>query len=76
MNDGGDLLTTREREVAALAIEGFSNKEIARRISVTEGTVKQHLHSAFTKLGIRGRMSLRDRMNLPADPTSRRIADA
>ena len=45
-------LTPRERELVWLATEGLSNKEIARRIGVTEGTVKIHLHNVYQKLGV------------------------
>jgi DNA-binding NarL/FixJ family response regulator len=37
-----DALSMREREVTLLAIEGLSNKAIARQLNVTEGTVKVH----------------------------------
>jgi two-component system nitrate/nitrite response regulator NarL len=42
-------LTKREQQVVAVLLEGSSNKEIARRLGITEGTVKLHLHSAFQK---------------------------
>src|SRR5262249_47224225 len=37
-------LTPREREVAALIADGLSNKEIARRLNITLGTVKYYVH--------------------------------
>jgi two-component system, NarL family, nitrate/nitrite response regulator NarL len=52
------LLTTREREIAMLVADGLSNKEIARRSSISEGTVKIHLHNAYQKLGVANRTSL------------------
>jgi RNA polymerase sigma factor (sigma-70 family) len=52
------LLTTREREIATLVAEGLSNKEIARRLSISEGTVKIHLHNAYNRLGVANRTSL------------------
>lgn len=61
---GDDILTDREYEVAALANDGLSNKEIARLLFLTEGTVKQYLHSAFAKLGIQRRIFLRDHLPL------------
>jgi RNA polymerase sigma factor (sigma-70 family) len=51
-------LTPRERELVVLATEGLSNKEIARRIGVTEATVKIHLHNIYQKLGVSNRTSL------------------
>jgi DNA-binding NarL/FixJ family response regulator len=51
-------LTPREAEIARLAREGFSNKEIARSTGICEDTVKKHLKSIFAKLGIRRRSQL------------------
>ncbi|HEX2137656.1 MAG TPA: LuxR C-terminal-related transcriptional regulator [Microvirga sp.] len=36
----------------------MSNKEIARRIGVTEGTVKIHLHNVYQKLGVTNRTAM------------------
>jgi DNA-binding NarL/FixJ family response regulator len=44
--------------VAALAAGGHTNKEIARRLSVTVSTVEQHLTRVFRKLGVRARGDL------------------
>jgi DNA-binding CsgD family transcriptional regulator len=51
-------LTRREREVATLAAHGLSNTEIADRLVVSVRTVENHLHQAFTKLGVEGRGEL------------------
>jgi two-component system, NarL family, nitrate/nitrite response regulator NarL len=51
-------LTPREHETAALATSGLSNKQIAHMLGLTEGSVKQHLHSVFAKLGIQNRVHL------------------
>lgn len=51
-------LSQREREVMLLAASGISNKEIARRLGVAEGTIKLHLHRVYQKLGIRSRFAL------------------
>lgn len=63
-------LTTRERELVLLVAEGRSNKDIARKIGVTEGTVKIHLHNIYQKLGVANRtamttlvLSYRDRIS-------------
>ncbi len=41
-----------------LAVRGFANKTIARQLSVTEGTVKLHLHHIYQKLGVSSRYAL------------------
>jgi two-component system nitrate/nitrite response regulator NarL len=43
-------LTDRERQILRLVSEGLSNKEIGRRLKITDGTIKVHLHSIFEKL--------------------------
>jgi two-component system nitrate/nitrite response regulator NarL len=53
-----DLLTTRERQIVLVLSEGLSNKGIARRLRLTEGTVKVHLHNIYQKLGISNRTAL------------------
>ena len=53
-----DLLTAREREVLLLVAEGLSNKEIARRINLSDGTVKIHLHNIYQKLGTPNRTAV------------------
>ena len=54
----GERLTGREREIAALAAQGLSSLEIARRLHVYPRTVNNHLHAAYAKLGVRGRPEL------------------
>ncbi|HXA31363.1 MAG TPA: LuxR C-terminal-related transcriptional regulator [Acidimicrobiales bacterium] len=54
-----EVLTRREREVANLAGQGCSNREIASRLTVSVRTVEGHLASVFSKLGIQGRDELR-----------------
>ena len=53
-----DRLTSKERVVATLVWEGHTNKEIAARISTSEQVVKNHLRSAFDKLGVWSRLEL------------------
>ena len=48
-------LSPRQREVLELAAEGLSNAEIAKRLFLTESTVKQHLTAAYKTLGARNR---------------------
>jgi DNA-binding NarL/FixJ family response regulator len=45
----------REREVLALVVEGLHNREIADRLYLAESTVKNHVASSFSKLGVRSR---------------------
>lgn len=52
------LLTPRELEIVKQVVEGLRNKEIAERLSITEGTVKIHLHNIYEKLGVTGRSQL------------------
>jgi DNA-binding NarL/FixJ family response regulator len=48
--NGGSVLTARERQVLTLSDEGWSNKEIGRRLQISPATVKNHIHSILQKL--------------------------
>jgi DNA-binding NarL/FixJ family response regulator len=48
-------LSPRERQVLAMVVLDFSNAEIARKLFVSESNVKNHLSSAFQKLGVKSR---------------------
>lgn len=48
-------LTTRETEVLRLVKDGLANKQIARRLDISERTVKAHLTSAFARIGVADR---------------------
>ncbi|HYM97552.1 MAG TPA: LuxR C-terminal-related transcriptional regulator [Candidatus Sulfotelmatobacter sp.] len=48
-------LSPREQEVLRLVAEGLSNKDIGKRLFVSEGTVKTHVTSVFNKLGVETR---------------------
>jgi two-component system nitrate/nitrite response regulator NarL len=51
-------LTNREADIANLVSRGLHNKQIARELHVTEGTVKMHLHHIYEKLHLNGRTEL------------------
>jgi two-component system nitrate/nitrite response regulator NarL len=49
-------ITPRELEILQLVAEGLSNKEIGKRLYITEGTVKNHVHNALEKLHMKNRI--------------------
>jgi DNA-binding NarL/FixJ family response regulator len=51
-------LTARETEIVRMISHGLRNKAIAERLSISEGTVKIHLHNVYEKLGLDGRLEL------------------
>ena len=51
-------LTPREREVAALIADGLSNKQIAKRMAISVGTVKHYVHQILEKTGLQGRVAI------------------
>lgn len=51
-------LTTRETEIVRMIAQGLRNRAIAERLSISEGTVKIHLHNVYEKLGVDGRLEL------------------
>lgn len=56
---GWASLTPRERQVAALVGDGLTNAEIAERLFIAPGTVRNHLSNIFSKLGTAKRTELR-----------------
>ena len=56
--DALDTLTRRQIEVALAAVSGLSNKELAQRLGVSEGTIKNHLHAIYERLRLEGRLAL------------------
>ena len=54
----GDALTPREIEIVRMVGQGLRNKAIAERLSISEGTVKVHLHNIYEKLKVDGRLEL------------------
>lgn len=53
----GEELTRRELEVLALVGKGLANKQISRRLGISEKTVKAHLTSVFQRIGVSDRTS-------------------
>jgi two-component system nitrate/nitrite response regulator NarL len=51
-------LTQREREISQMVAEGLSNKVIARKLDITDRTVKAHLTTVFQKLHVNDRLQL------------------
>jgi two-component system nitrate/nitrite response regulator NarL len=56
--NGLAALTDREREIMRLVSEGLSNKAVARRLNISQGTIKVHLHHIYQKLEINNRTVL------------------
>jgi two-component system nitrate/nitrite response regulator NarP len=57
-DEWSSVLSPREREVAIMVARGLPNKEVARELGLSVGTVKLHVHSIFLKLGTRNRAML------------------
>ena len=51
---GFNVLTEREYEIVGLMAERLSNREIAEKLYLTEGSVKQYIKQIYSKLGIEG----------------------
>jgi len=51
-------LTPRERQVIALVGGGYTNKDLARELTISENTAKHHLTNIFDKLGVSNRLEL------------------
>lgn len=51
-------LSPRERDVFALVLEGFSNKEVACHLGISESTAKFHVSAILKKCGVKSRLEL------------------
>lgn len=56
-DEDAEALSPREREVLELVAQGLANKQIARRLGITERTVKAHVGSLFRRIGVADRTS-------------------
>ncbi len=61
---GAAMLSDAERRVAALAAEGYTNREISMKLYITISTVEQHLTRTFRKLNVTRRTDLPANLNL------------
>ena len=61
------ILSNREKQILSMVVVGLTNADIARRLYLAESTVKSHLSSIFTKLGVRSRKEAAD---LVLDPST------
>ncbi|MDE6063140.1 MAG: response regulator transcription factor [Lachnospiraceae bacterium] len=60
-NNAGDIaaeLTGREKEICALMVEGLTNRQIADKLYISEGTVKNYISNIYDKTGIHDRVKL------------------
>ena len=60
-----DALSDREREVLDMALSGLTAREIAKRLTLTEATIRSHLGRVYAKLGVSGRVELMARRDIP-----------
>ncbi len=52
-----NILTPREKEIFKLLIENYNTKTIAKRLKISEKTVRNHISNVMQKLGVNGRAS-------------------
>jgi DNA-binding NarL/FixJ family response regulator len=51
-------MTPRERQIVAAVLSGYSNRDIAQKLSISDQTVKNHLTSIYDKVGVSSRLEL------------------
>lgn len=57
-NTGGQRLTPRESEVAKLAAQGLTNRQIGRQIGLSPNTIGNYLKKVYAKAGVQSRVQL------------------
>jgi DNA-binding NarL/FixJ family response regulator len=57
-SDGANLLTKREEDLVRLVADGLSNRDIARKLNLSEHTVKNYVFRIFDKVGVSNRVEL------------------
>ncbi|NJM40282.1 MAG: response regulator transcription factor [Anaerolineae bacterium] len=65
--NSSNTLTAREQQVAELAAQGQSNKQIASAMNLSVSTIQNHLQAVYRKLGVRSRSELSWRLQHLAD---------
>ena len=60
---GLDVLTNKENEILTLLSKGFLYKEIAAKLSITVGTVTQHIHNIYEKLHVSNKTEAINKLN-------------
>ena len=72
--DARDRLTAQELQIAQLAAEGLSNREIGERLFLSHRTIGSHLYRIFPKLEITSRIELRDALATDTSETDGSVA--
>lgn len=49
------ILTAKEKQIFDLLIQNYSTKEIAKRLNISDKTVRNHISNVLLKLGVKGR---------------------
>lgn len=52
-----NILTPREKEIFSLLIDNYNTKEIAKKLNISEKTVRNHISNVMQKLDVTGRAS-------------------
>ena len=52
-----NILTPREKEIFTLLIDNYNTKDISKKLSISEKTVRNHISNVMQKLGVSGRAS-------------------